>query len=255
MDDNIKKYDLKASKVIILLIISIIAIMAALYMLFIATNKEKFDMFINDLIFSIRQKQAVFGSVYTCGFFAILIGIYMLQLLMYKIKGVLVLSHDGIKYYAPEYGEVYISKDKIEDIYITSNDQMKIKLKNYELKRSFRAKLWTSLKDIILGSNPKTIFRINLNFIKCDIKEVREYLMQFELDAGSEEAKEEIKDILEKYNYKNLEELKIDEKALGECVMKLYKMEKFTQLEIASILKISANKVSKLIRKGLSEDN
>lgn len=59
-----------------------------------------------------------------------------------------------------------------------------------------------------------------------------------------------IKNILQQYNYKNIEDLKKDEKALTECVIKLYNMEKFTQVEISSMLGINTSKVSKLIRKG-----
>lgn len=127
---------------------------------------------------------------------------------------------------------------------------MKIKLKDYEIKKSFRAFIWTILKNIFLGANPNNVFRINLNFIQCDINEVRKSLIQFNLDSGSREANELIKNILQQYNYKNIEDLKKDEKALTECVIKLYNMEKFTQVEISSMLGINTSKVSKLIRKG-----
>ena len=89
-----------------------------------------------------------------------------------------------------------------------------------------------------------------MNFIQCDINEVRKSLIQFNLDSGSREANELIKNILQQYNYKNIEDLKKDEKALTECVIKLYNMEKFTQVEISSMLGINTSKVSKLIRKG-----
>ena len=65
----------------------------------------------------------------------------------------------------PEYKKVFIPKDKIEDIYITNRNHMKIKLKDYEIKKSFRAFIWTILKNIFLGANPNNVFRINLNFI------------------------------------------------------------------------------------------
>ena len=73
---------------------------------------------------------------------------------------------------------------------------MKIKLKDYEIKKSFRAFIWTILKNIFLGANPNNVFRINLNFIQCDINEVRKSLIQFNLDSGSREANELIKNIL-----------------------------------------------------------
>lgn len=146
--------------------------------------------------------------------------------------------------------KVFIPKDKIEDIYITNRNHMKIKLKDYEIKKSFRAFIWTILKNIFLRANPNNVFRINLNFIQCDINEVRKSLIQFNLDSGSREANELIKNILQQYNYKNIEDLKKDEKALTECVIKLYNMEKFTQVEISSMLGINTSKVSKLIRKG-----
>lgn len=71
--------------------------------------------------------------------------------------------------------------------------------------------------------------------------------MKFNFNPGSSEANEVIKNILQQYNYKNIEELKKDEKALIECVMELYNMEKFTQVEIFSMIGINASKVSKYI--------
>lgn len=252
MENNKKKYDLKIKQVFIMLIIAGIFVIFASYMLFIASDEERFNMFMTELKFSIHHETSAFGAVYICGLFSIPIVIYMLELLIYKIKEVLILEENGITYYAPEYKKVFIPKDKIEDIYITDRGQMKIKLKDYEIKKSIRAFFWTLLKDVFLGGNPKNVFRINLNFIKCDVKEVREYLMQFNLDSGSREANELVKDILQQYNYKNIEELNKDDNALAECVMKLYNMEKFTQVEISAIMKISASKVSKIIRKGLN---
>ena len=246
-----KKYDLKLKQIFTILIIAGLFLVFAIYMLFMASDQEKYNMFITELKFSVSHDTSAFGSVYICVLFSIPIVIYMLELLIYKVKDVLILDNSGITYYAPEYKKVFIPKEKIEDIYITDRGQMKIKLKDCKIKKSIRAYFWTILKDIFLGGNPNNIYRINLNFIKCDIKEVREYLMQFNLDSGSSEAKKIVKDILQKYNYKNIEELKKDEKALLECVMKLYNMEKFTQVEIAAIMRISSSKVSKLIRKGL----
>ena len=246
-----KKYDLKLKRIFTILIIASLFLTFAIYMLFMSSDQERYNMFITELKSSVKHDTSAFGSVYICGLFSIPIVIYMLELLIYKIKDVLILDNSGITYYAPEYRKVFIPKDKIEDIYITDRGQMKIKLKDYKIKRSIRAYFWTLLKDIFLGSNPNNVYRINLNFIKCDIKEVREYLMQFNLDSGSSEAKEIVKDILKQYNYTDIEELRKDEKALIECVMRLYNMEKFTQVEIAAIMGISSSKVSKLIRKGL----
>jgi len=247
-----KKYSLNLKKVFILLIISILLAMFAYYMLFIASDEEKHTMFIYALKYSTSSHQLLFGCVFTCGVFAFLIIIYMLELLIYKIKDILILEENGITYYAPEYKKVSIPKDKIQDIYIAQTGQMKIILKDYEIKRGFRARFWTKLKDMALGHNPRNIFRINLNFIKCDIKEIKEDLIQFNLEPDITEAKEEIKEILEQYNYSNVEELKNNEKALAECVLKLYNIEKFTQVEISAILKISTSKVSKIIRKELN---
>lgn len=221
-------------------------------MLFVASNEEKFNMFMIEYATSIQYNSLTFGSAYICGLFAIPVLIYMLELLIYKTKNVLIIDDDGITYYAPEYKKVFIPKDKIEDIYITNRNHMKIKLKDYEIKKSFRAFIWTIIKNIFLGANPNNVFRINLNFIQCDINEIRKSLIQFNLDSGSREANELIKNILQQYNYKNIEDLKKDEKALTECVIKLYNMEKFTQVEISSILGINTSKVSKLIRKSLS---
>jgi len=104
---------------------------------------------------------------------------------------------------------------------------------------------------MVLGHNPQNVFRINLNFIECDIKEIKQDLIQFNLEPDIIEAKEKIIDILKKYDYKSIEELKKDEKALSECVMNLYNMEKFTQTEISVLMKISTSKISKIIRKNL----
>lgn len=252
MENNIKKYDLKFKKVFINLIIAGLFLVFAYYMLFVASSEEKFNMFMIEYATSIQYNSLTFGSAYICGLFAIPVLIYMLELLIYKTKNVLIIDDDGITYYAPEYKKVFIPKDKIEDIYITNRNHMKIKLKDYEIKKSFRAFIWTILKNIFLGANPNNVFRINLNFIQCDINEIRKSLIQFNLDSGSREANELIKNILQQYNYKNIEELKKDEKALTECVIKLYNMGKFTQVEISSILGINTSKVSKLIRKSLS---
>lgn len=252
MEKNMKKYDLKLKQIFIMLIIAGLFIIYAAYMLFMASDEERANMFINELRLSVYHEDFVFGAVCICGLFSVPIVIYMLELLIYKIKNVLILSDDGITYYAPEYKKVFIPKDKIEDIYITDRGQMKVKLKNHEIKKNIRACFWTMLKDIFLGGNANNVFRINLNFIKCDIKEVRKDLMKFNLDSGSREAKELIKEILQKYNYKSIEELKKDEKVLSECVMKLYNMGKFTQVEISAIMEISTSKVSKLIRKALN---
>lgn len=250
MENNIKKYDLKFKKVFINLIIAGLFLVFAYYMLFVASSEEKFNMFMIEYTTSIQYNSLTFGSAYICGLCAIPVLIYMLELLIYKIKNVLIIDDDGITYYAPEYKKVFIPKDKIEDIYITNRNHMKIKLKDYEIKKSFRAFIWTIFKNIFLGANPNNVFRINLNFIQCDINEVRKSLIQFNLDSGSREANELIKNILQQYNYKNIEDLKKDEKALTECVIKLYNMEKFTQVEISSMLGINTSKVSKLIRKG-----
>lgn len=252
MEDSIKKYNLNFRNVFIMLIIAGTLIFFAYYMLFGASNEEKFNMFIIEFKTSVRYESSDIGAVYLCGLFAIPVLIYMLELLIYKIKDVLIFSDDGITYYAPEYKKVFIPKDKIKDIYITQRNQIKIILKDYEIKKSIRAIIWTKLKDIYLGNNPKNVFRINLNFIKCDIAEVRKDIMKFNFNPGSSEANEVIKNILQQYNYKNIEELKKDEKALIECVMELYNMEKFTQVEISSMIGINASKVSKIIRKSIN---
>lgn len=249
--ENMKKYDLKLKKVFINIIVAGLFLVFAYYMLFVASNKEKFNMFMIEYATSIQSNSLAIGSTYICGLCAIPLLIYMLELLIYKIKDVLIIDDDGITYYAPEYKKVFIPKDKIEDLYITNHNHMKIKLKDYEIKKSFRAFIWTILKDIFLGANPNNVFRINLNFIKCDINEVRKSLIQFNLDSGSSEANKLVKDIFQQYNYKNVEELRKDEKALAECVIKLYNMEKFTQVEISSMLGINTSKISKLIRKSL----
>lgn len=227
-----KKYNLNLKKVFILLIISALFVMFALYMMFIASDEEQYNMHLTELKYSLTHDTSVFGSVYICGFFSFFILIRMLALLIYKIKDVLILEEKGITYYSPKYRKAFIPKDKIKDIYITDRGQMKILLKE---------KIYY-----------KNIFIINLNLIKCDIKEIREALMDFNLDSGSSEAKEEITAILEEYNYSNIEDLKKDKKALAECVMKLYNMEKFTQVEISAIMRISTSKVSKIIRNNLN---
>lgn len=118
-----------------MLIIAGTLIFFAYYMLFGASNEEKFNMFIIEFKTSVRYESSDIGAVYLCGLFAIPVLIYMLELLIYKIKDVLIFSDDGITYYAPEYKKVFIPKDKIKDIYITQRNQIKIILKDYEIKK------------------------------------------------------------------------------------------------------------------------
>jgi len=250
MENSIKEYNLRVKKVLIFLFIAGVFVAFAGYMFFLASDKEKLDMFLYELKFSIHQQQGVFGSVYICGLLAIPMLVYMIELLICKTKGVLVLSNEGIAYYAPEYGRIFIPAEKIEKIYITDVKHMKIALKDYEIKEGLRAKILKSLKNIFLGGNAKGVFRINLNFIDCDEKEVRDNLFCFNLLPGAKEANELIADICTKYNCKDIEELKNNKDALKECINGLSNMEKFTQKEIAAITKTSTSKVSKILSKG-----
>ena len=129
-----KKYDLKLKQIFTILIIAGLFLVFAIYMLFMASDQEKYNMFITELKFSVSHDTSAFGSVYICGLFSIPIVIYMLELLIYKVKDVLILDNSGITYYAPEYKKVFIPKEKIEDIYITDRGQMKIKLKCINLR-------------------------------------------------------------------------------------------------------------------------
>ena len=255
MNENKKSYDLRVKKVLLVLFAASVFVFFSIYMMFFASDKEKLDMFLYDLRFSLRYGEAIIGSLYTCGVFALFIIIYNLELILYKIKQILILSNEGITYYSPEYGKVFISKNQIEDIYITDVKQLKIILKETGFKKSFRAKFWTSLKDMMLGSNPKNVFRINLNFVKCDVDEIRQYLMEYGLDSDSNEANKLVQDLCKKYNISNVNELKNNEIALSECVMELYNTGKLTQKDMAAVTKTNTNKISKIIRKGLSESN
>ena len=252
-----KKYNLNLKKVLLMLIIALGILLFVYYIFFIMSDEERRVFFASHRYrryhrYTIRNYYGIEWAIIIGGFLSIPTIIYMIELLVYKINGKLVFSNEGITYYTPEYGKVFIPKDKIEDISITEKGHMKIKLKNYEIPKKLRARFWTSFKNWFLGSNAKNIFRIDLSFIKCDIKEVREDLMQFNLDPDSKAANQLVKEMLEKYNYNNIEDLKNDEKALSECIIKLYNMERYTQIEISSITKTSRNKVSKTIKKWLN---
>jgi hypothetical protein len=250
MDKDIKKYNLKLKTILIDVVVMGIFILFGCHM-FTASPEEKIEMLIVEIKYNLFRNGYVLGSVYICTIYFIPIMIYMLEMLVYKRKDVLILESEGITYYAPDHGKVFIPKDKIDDIYITAHNQMKIKLKNYEIKKSIRAKIWGIVKSMYFGYNPKNIFMIDLKLVKCDTNEIRKQLMDLNLDQGSSEANKLIKEMLERYNYKTVEELKNDENALAECVMQLYNMGNFTQIEIATLTKTSSSKVSKIIRKGL----
>ena len=86
MKDNIKKYDLKLKQIFTMLIISGIFVIFALYMLFMVSNEERYNMFITELKFSAHHQISAFGSVYICGLFAIPISITYLNIKSFYTK-------------------------------------------------------------------------------------------------------------------------------------------------------------------------
>ena len=245
------KYDLKVKRVVCFLIALVIFLALLIYFMFFSPDYQREKLLLYSLKYSSKNNIIISEIILMSIFLSTFTIIYMIKSLFYKRKDILILSEDGITYYAPEYGKVYIPKDKIKDAYVTNRNSMKIILNNYTIKKTFRIRFWSFFKDLFQGLPHENIFRINLNFIDCDKKEIQNLLLSLNLDMDGGEAYTVINNICKQYNYNNIDELKNDEKALSDCIIQLYKLENLTQSEIASLTKTNTTKVSKIIRNSL----
>lgn len=240
-----KTYDLNVKKVLLLEAFLVLCITWLIDVVFFQPEEILTDR--DSLSFFYRYGMTVDSVIIIGGILIMLAVIYNLELLLYKRKNVLVLEETGITYYAPEFGKRKVEKENIQNIYFTGSE-LKIKLKQPK-DIGIRAKFWNFLKESFYSGISEDVFRVNLQFIKCNVDEVQESIMKMNLDRGSEEARRIIDEVVKKYDLYGVEAIKENEAALIECIMGLYHLDQLSQKEIAFFIKSSTSKVSKIIRK------
>lgn len=218
--EKIKKYDLNIKLIFTIFILCIVTISFSIYIAFFASIEEQIRY---HYIMMITIKQHV---PFVSGIFLIPYVIYLIALLIYKRKSVLVIYENRIEYYSLKKGKIVIEQQDIIDIYVTNKLVIKYK-----------------------ANNETKILNIDLMYIKCDKDEIRQEIIKFKPE--NEIIKNLLSNILKEYNIKNVFELKDNPKAFEDCVIRLYNMNELTQLEIATLLNTNSTKVSKIIRKSI----
>lgn len=241
-----KKYDLNIKRVVVVLLLSAVVIWLAVYMCFFSTMEEKIDITVT--------LSTVIGNpfvIYIGGIVMFLVSIYMIKLLLYKRKDILIISDDKINYSNPIYGDIEIQKSFIDDIYISTAGHVKIICKNLKYEKKHRMKFWLCFLGLFSGHENNNIFTINTDFIKIlDVQEFQKLILQ--LRPSSENVNSIIENKLKEYNISNVSQFKEYPQALDECIIAIYELNKLTQQEIALVLDTTVNKVSKTIRKYLN---
>jgi len=243
-----RTYNLSIKKVLISLIVLSTIMIPSIYIVFFAPLDITSDFY--DRYY--RSGREVSVGVLPVIIYSFIYILYILELIIYKRKEVLIISQEGIKYSTPIYGNIEIPKHTIDDIYISNRNQLKIRYKNLKFKNNIRTKLWNFcislfIFDTVLTDNT---FTIPLNFLKYDsIQEIENVIL--ELDPDTNEARKLINDKLKKYKISDINQLKENTLALNELVIEIHQLKKVKQKDIASILNISTYKVSKIIKNDL----
>ena len=218
--EKIKKYDLNIKLIFTIFILCIVTISFSIYATFFASIEEQIRY---HYIVTMSIKQHV---PLVSGIFLIPYVIYLIALLTYKRRSVLVIYENRIEYYSLKKSKIVIEQQDIIDIYVTNKLVIKYK-----------------------ANNETKILNIDLMYIKCDKDEIRQEIINFKPE--NEIIKNLLSNILKEYNIKNVFELKDNPKAFEDCVIRLYNMNELTQLEIATLLNTNSTKVSKIIRKSI----
>lgn len=216
--EKIERYDLNLKLIFFILAVCIGSVCVSLYIIFFASLQEALHY---QGIAMIATREPVYAG---SGILFIPYIIYLLALVVYKRKNVLIIYENKIEYYNLLKGKIVIEKKSINDIYISE----KLVVKYNE-------------------NNKIKTLNINLMYIKFDKDKMRKAIIN--LKSENDVIKNIVSNILKEYNLKDLNQLKEHKEAFEDCIIKLYKVNELTQQEIASLLNTNSTKVSKIIRK------
>lgn len=217
-EEKIEKYDLNLKLIFFILAVCIGSVCFSLYIIFFSSLQEALHY---QAIIMIATGEPVYAG---SGILLIPYIIYLIALVVYKRRNVLIIYENKIEYYNLLKGKMIIEKKAINDIYISE----KLVVKYNE-------------------NNKTKTLSINLIYIKCDKDEMRKALIN--LKPQNDIIKNIVSNVLKQYSLKDINQLKEHKEAFEECVIKLYKLNELTQQELASLLNTNPTKVSKIIRK------
>ena len=222
--ENVETFDLNLKLIFFILILCIFTVCIAVYSIFFAPLDEQLK-YQGTMLMATQSPAPIGGGIILVPYI-----IYLIILVIYKRKNVLTISENKIEYYNIRKGKIVIEKNNIIDVFVSKNLVIKY-----------------------VDNNQQKLHNINLTYIKCDKKILRNAIIR--LKRENDIVKKIISSILEEYHIKSLSQLKDNNEALKACIIKLYNMNKLTQQEIGIVLDTNSTKVSKIIRKYINTNN